>query len=82
MQEIFKTGDLAQISGFYEILGEPCLVTVLIAKGSQFPQYKGAARSFKLTREVVAKYTTLASAAAMDETTATFTEALESLANK
>ena len=82
MQEIFKTGDLAQTSGFYEILGEPALVTVLIAKGNQFPLYKGVARSFQLSREVVAKYTTLASAAVMDETTATFTEALESLANK
>jgi hypothetical protein len=82
MDGIFKTGDVAQTSGFYEVLSEAGLVTVLIAKGDRFPPYKGDARSFKLHREVVAKYTTLTSAAAMDETTATFTEALESLANK
>ena len=82
MQEIFKTGDLAQISGVYEVLGEPGLVTVLIAKGSQFPVYKGAARSFKLSREVVAKYTTLASAAAMDEISTEFAAAPKRLATK
>jgi hypothetical protein len=82
MQETFETGDMAQISGFYEIIGEPGLATILIANGNQFPLYKGVSRTFKLSREVVAKYTSLASAAAMDETTATFTEALESLANK
>jgi hypothetical protein len=37
---------------------------------------------FTLWREVNAKYTTVASAAVMDETTADFAEALESLAKK
>ena len=72
------------MSGVYAVIDEDgtVLTQVPIAKGDHFPPYKGQARVFSLSRKVIAKFTTVASAAVMDETTADFAEALESLAKK
>ena len=84
MAERFRTGEVALISGVYEVMDEDgtVLMRVPIAKGDHFPSYQGQERVFSLSREVIAKYTTITSAAVMDETTVDFAEALESLAKK
>ena len=84
MSERFRTGEVALTSGVYEVMNEDgtVLTRLPVAKGDHFPPYLGQARVFSLSRKVVAKYTTIESAAVMDETTADFAEALESLAKK
>jgi hypothetical protein len=84
MSERFRTGETAPISGVYEVIDEDgtVLSRLPLAKGDHFPPYRRQGRVFTLWREVNAKYTAVASAAVMDETTADFAEALESLAKK
>jgi|GraSoiStandDraft_2_1057267.scaffolds.fasta_scaffold394745_1 hypothetical protein len=84
MSECFRTGETVLTSGVYEVIDEDgtVLTRLPLAKGDHFPPYRRQARVFSLWREVNAKYTTVESAAVMDETTADFAEALESLAKK
>jgi len=84
MPECFRSGEAVLTSGVYDVVDEggTVLIQLPLATGDRFPPYRGKARSFSFNREIIVKYTTVASAAVMDETTADFAWALESLAKK
>jgi hypothetical protein len=83
MQAVFQAGALAPKSGIYEAVDETGTVLrrLALAKGEAFPVEQKTA-AFRFVRPVHAKYTSVASAAAMEETTADFDSALRSLASK
>lgn len=83
--EMYSPGELAPVSGVYEIVdshGSPSGDTRAIEKGRPFPPTPWAAQFYRLQREVRAKYTTVASKAKIDETSATFDIAIHNLARK
>jgi hypothetical protein len=69
--------------GIYEAIDDAGAVLrrLALAVGEALPAEQKTA-AFRFVRPVHAKYTSIASAAAMEETTADFDSALRSLANK
>jgi hypothetical protein len=84
MGELHKTGQLVPTSGIYKVRSPDgkALGKMPLAKGGRFPPFRGAGQRFELEREVSPKYTTVASAAVMEETAIQFAEALKRLASK
>lgn len=73
------------MSGKYEIVDATGTATGehrYVTGGDPFPPATRAGYEFRLKSEIVTVYTSASSAAAMDETTATFSDALSRLATK
>ena len=79
-----KTGAIVSTSGIYGILGpaRKALAKMPLAKSGRFAPFRGRAQRFELEREVSPIYTTVASAAVMEETAIRFAQALKRLASK
>jgi hypothetical protein len=84
MSEHFRTGDAVLTSAVYDVIDEDgaVLQQLPLAQGDHFPPYQGLPRLFFLRRKVAAKYTSVASAAVIDEIASDFSAALKRLAKK
>jgi len=84
MSEHFRTGEAVPTSAVYDVVDEDGTVLhqLPLAKGDHFPPYQRQARLFLLRRKIAAKYTSVASAAVIDEIASDFSAALKRLAKK
>ena len=84
MSQLYRTGQIVPVSGIYTVIGADgtALARIPLARAGRFPPFRWQSQTFRLHREVVAKYTVVASAAVMDETTIQFRGALERLAKR
>ena len=82
MGERYRTGERVPTSGVYREGKGRVGKRVALAAGKRFPSIQGRRVEFQLERPVTAKFTTVTSAAVIDDISSEFSAALKRLATK
>ena len=78
----FRTGERVPASGVYSAVNGGARKRLALAAGKRFPPVQGRNVVFHLERTVTAKFTTVTSAAVIDDISTEFAAALKRLATK